>query len=248
MPILNLSPQGRFGNVCMQFLFCRALAERYRYTLHCDEWIGEKAFDVSTPRYSGPPLPRLNEITIFDHIDRGIDLEFRGYAQMQKCMVYTKRQAQEWLKIRSEWLPALGRIGSHRFSNDSIVAHHRKGDFAGYNYPMISRLSYQQTAHFYFVSGKQIEFVSEEEPTPRTDLPDDLTFLPDFYRLMNAPTLMRANSTFSFIAALLGNGLVLSPRIDGLVGGIEHDNVHFEAGNHCKLADFDFCSDLYITP
>lgn len=249
MPTLNCSLQGRFGNQVVQFLYAYFLAERWRYNFTCDEWIGEKVFDISCQRYTGPALRRINEMTFCAPGDTGDEsVEFRGYAQMSHCTIYTKRDAQSLLKIRPEILATLGRIREHHFRRDSIVAHHRKGDFIGYSYPVVSRLSYKLAAQHYFGFSAFPQYVSEEEPTPANGLPSELAFLPDFYRLMMAPTLMRANSTFSFVAALLGNGLVLSPRIDGLQGGVEHDNVLFEAGNHCKLADFSFCSDLHISP
>lgn len=252
MPILHASLQGRFGNKAMQWLFARSIAERCGADFRCDDWEGNRIFAPAVPGYFGPTLPRVNEIGLLQWSllprEAQCDIEFRGYAQMQSCMTYTKRQAQEWLRISPEWTPALDRIMGHYCPNDAIVAHHRLGDFIGYSYPVVSRLSYNQAAMHYFGFGRQIEFVSEEAPLPHPGIPDDLSFLPDFYRLMKAPTLMRANSTFSFVAGLLGNGLVLSPWIDGLKGGVEHDEVRFEAGNHCKLADFDFCSDLHVAP
>lgn len=261
MPVLNCTLQGRFGNQCMIWLFCRGLAARFGYDLCCDPWVGEKVFDIPTaPKYTGSfPLPRFNELTIWEALSNGQDVEFRGYAQtlqtqlcgqaqMRNCMIYSKRQVQSWLPIRPDLLPILERIREHHFRNDAIVAHLRADDYLPLGYPVINSDAFRKAAMLYFGFGRSIEFVSQEYPTPHRGLPDELSFLPDFYRLMMAPTLMRANSTFSFLAGLLGNGLVLSPRIDGLQGGIEHDNVKFEAGNHCRLADFSFCSDLHVAP
>lgn len=260
MPVLNVTLQGRFGNQCLIWLFCRALAERYRADLCCDSWVGSEVFDLGgVTTYDGPPLPRFNELEIDNHLARGISVEFRGYAQtlkevtcgqaqMRECMLYTKREAQSWMKINPRLLPILGELLDRQCRNDTVVAHHRKGDYPGYGYPVVSQLSYIQAARRYFGPGVKIDFVSEEYPMRSGLLPEHLSFMADFYRLMKAPTLMRANSTFSFLAGLLGNGLVLSPRIDGLAGAVEHDEVPFEAGNHCRLADFDFCSDLHVAP
>ena len=260
MPVLNVTLQGRFGNQVMIWLFCRAFADRYGYQLHCDEWIGERVFDIQPLRYGGAPLPRFNEIEIFSAIGQD-QIEFRGYgqtmlqqscgqAQMAECMIYTKRQAQSWLKIKPDLLPVLNRILANRtpIMPDTIVAHQRVGDYFGYGYSVISKKSYLDAAVKRFGSCAHVTFVTEENPLAHAPLPDELAFLPDFYRLMQAPVLMRGNSTFSFVAGLLGNGLVLSPRIDGLVGGVEHDGVQFEAGNHCRLSSLDFCSDLFVAP
>lgn len=248
MPILNVSLQGRFGNACMQVLFARGLAERFGYELRCDEWIGEKVFYIVSPRYNGPALQRHNELSICGWMEAGNDIEFRGYAQMQECMTYTRRQAREWLRFRPEIQAALNRILAHHAPRpDHIVAHRREGDYIGCGYPVISRKSYTDAALHYFGTDK-VSFVEEENPLPHPCLPDDLSFLPDFYRLVQAPTLLRGNSSFSFVAGLLNRGVVLSPRINGLRGGEIHDNVQFEAGNHCKLSDHDFCSDLHVKP
>ncbi len=126
------------------------------------------------------------------------------------------------------------------------MAHIRRGDFTGYGYPVVSEEAFDSACRYYFGCIEGLSFVSEEHPSKCDGIPDDLSFLPDFYRLMRAPTLMRANSSFSFVAGLLGNGIVLSPRIDGLTGGVEHDNVKFEAGNHCRLSHHDFCTDLFV--
>ena len=262
MPVLHTTLQGRFGNQVCQFLFCRALADRYSYDLHCDEWIGEKVFDIPpAPRHRGGQLRRHNEIDIWEEMPNGQDIEFRGYGQttmrkmdghlgMAQCTVYSKRQVQEWLPIKPDLLAILNRILANRtpLIRDSIVAHQRAGDYIGYGYPVVSKQSYLDTAVKYFGSCAHVTFVTEETALNHAPLPDELAFLPDFYRLTQAPVLMRGNSTFSFVAGLLGNGLVLSPRIDNLVGGVEHDGVQFEAGNHCRLANFDFCSDLHVVP
>lgn len=230
----------------MQYLFARAFAVLWRYEFTCDPWVGEKVFNIEHSRYSGPVLPRFNENTIGS--EKG-DIEFRGYAQMQSCMICTKRGAKEWLRFRPEIEQVLRRILANRTSSrDSIVAHQRVGDYVGYGYPIVSRQSYRDAAVHYFGSCAHVAFVAEEQPLDHAPLPDELSFLPDFYRLATAPTLMRANSSFSFVAGLLNNGLVLSPRIDGLRGGVEHDGVKFEAGNHCRLSSLDFCTDLHVSP
>lgn len=254
MPILHASLQGRFGNQCMQVLFARSIAERCGAEFRCDDWMGNKIFSSQAPTYEVAPKHRVNETELLQwsylQPDARGDIEFRGYAQMQSCLTYTKQQAQEWFTIRPEIKQVLDRILANRtpIIMDSIVAHRRVGDYFGYGYPVIGEESYRKAARHYFGSDNRLVFAMEEKPVDHSPLSDELAFLPDFYRMMQAPVLMRGNSTFSFMAGLLGNGLVLSPRINGLAGGVEHNNVRFEAGNHCKLADFDFCSDLYVSP
>lgn len=243
----------------MQWLFCYGFAQRHGIEFRCPEWIGERIFDL--PKYERPDgrrLERYNEIQLMDeshwsdrNLAPGCDVEFRGYAQTQFCAAhYTKRQAQSWLKLRPEIEAACYRnvpsFGGH--GDMPVICHLRRGDYAGYGYPIVRDDSYRTAcAEFGLDWGYAKALLSEEAPTPHAGLPDDLSFMPDFYRMMTAKTLLRANSSFSWLAALLGNGLVLSPVIDGLEGGKYHD-CRFVAGNHPKFANLSFVEDLHVAP
>lgn len=254
MPVLVLSPQGRFGNQCIQWLFAKGWAEAHGYELRHEPFIGERVFEIDGVRPDARPVHRVNEDELCelaalareqDH-PPVLDYEFRGYAQTQRSAeFYTKRQAQAWLRVRDKWSPALNRMLAHH--PDVIVGHRRVGDYAGYGYPIVSEASYRGACRKFGFDGNQLHMLTEENPTAHAGLPDDLSFLADFYRLMTAPTLLRGNSSFSWLAALLGNGLVLSPVIDGLEGGKEHD-CRFVAGNWPKFANLDFVEDLHVSP
>jgi hypothetical protein len=244
MSTLVCTLQGRTGNQAMQWLFTYAYAKKHGMTFECDEWIGERIWNL--PQYGRPskrPLLRVNELSIWP-----TECEFRGYAQHQKCMIYTKREAQGWLKFRPEIEAACQPMLAHHMR---IVAHHRRGDYIGYGYPVVSAISHINACLDHGLDANRMWMLSEEFfATDRASwpesLPPDLWFVVDFYRMAKARTLLRANSTFSWLAGLLSDGIVLSPRIDGLAGGIEHNDVKFEVGNHCKLSDHDFCTDLHV--
>lgn len=249
MPILNCTLQGRFGNQAMIYLYARAMAERTGCDFRCDDWIGNRIFDLDTPVYDGPPLRRanereLNQWSLLQRSDRH-DIEFRGYAQMQSCMIYTKTQAREWLshKLNERWRSLLSVV----MPGSRIVAHLRHGDFKGYGYPMLSSNAFETAARYYCFDPEKLYYCREESPAWADLVPGELSFIPDFLAMLTAPVLLRANSSFSWVAGLLSDGIVLSPRIDGLQGGIEHDEVRFEVGNHCKLSDNSFCTDLHVS-
>lgn len=250
--------QGRFGNQVMQWLFAYAFAQKHDLEFQCEEWVGERIFTL--PAYGRPDKRerrRMHEqqLVSWSGFHPGLrpeDVEFRGYAQMQICADhYTKRDAQRWLKLRPEIETACANaVLADKGTTDKIVCHRRVGDYVGYSYPVVSLRSYKDAcARFGLMwDSPDLTVLNEEDPTPHTGfLPDDLDFLPDFYRMMVAPTLLRANSSFSWLAALLGDGLVLSPVIDGLVGGREHDCA-FVAGNHPRFVSLDFVTDLYVSP
>ncbi len=257
MSVLVASLQGRTGNQIMQWLFAYAFAQKYGMTFQCDEWIGERIFEL--PKYERPDgsrqLPRMNEIRIFEQCldlsrPRYDDREFRGYAQSQRCMIYSKRDAQSWLRFRPE-IETGCRLAVLNDCTvpDAIVYHRRSGDYIGYGYPVVSPASYDQACREFGLNEKHpgLTILSEEDPTPHAPfIPDDISFVVDFFRMVKAPTLLRANSSFSWCAALLGNGLVLSPVVDGLVGGKQHD-CKFVAGNWPKFAPhLDFVTDLHV--
>jgi hypothetical protein len=251
MSILVLQLQGRFGNTCMEYLFARAYAERHGFELHVEPWIGERIFQISHPRpHRHDMLPVFNEVQLAERVPDG-PCVFRGYAQMQRAMLYTKRQAQAWLKLQPEIETACASaILADGSKQDRVVCHRRAGDYIGYGYPVVSWLSYKRACFRFGLQASPPDFVmlSEETPTPHAGyLPDDLSFMADFYRMMVAPTLLRGNSSFSWLAALLGDGLVLSPIIEGLEGGKEHDCA-FVAGNWPRFANLDFVTDLHVNP
>lgn len=231
---------GRFGNQVMAYLFSRAYAERHGFALHGPKWYGDEIFDIS------PMLPQRDDLP--DRCDKdwqdGESFRFTGYAQSQRCMIYTKAQAQSWLKFRPEILEKLDRavIGKR-----IRLCHLRRGDFFGYGYPVVSRGSYRNALDGLGFSALEFNFVSEESSLISNLFPDYLSFLPDFYRLTQAPILLRANSSFSWCAGLLNDGIVMSPIIDGLEGGKEHD-CEFVAGNWPRLSNFDFVTDLHVLP
>lgn len=260
MSVLVCTFQGRFGNAMLQWLFAKGWAEAHGFELRHEPFIGERVFQIEGVRPDGRPVHRVNEKELCalgvlarmqDH-PPVLDYEFRGYAQTQDCVdFYTKRQAQSWLKLRPEIETACANaVLADGGKDDRIVFHRRVGDYIGYGYPVVTMASYVRACLRFGLLCKppHLTILSEEDPTPHAGfLPDDLAFMPDFYRMMVAPTLLRANSSFSWLAALLGDGLVLSPVIEGLEGGKEHDCA-FVPGNWPRFANLDFVTDLHVSP
>ncbi len=248
MPALKLKLQGRFGNQVCQYLWARAVAEYYNYDLVCAEWIGEKIFRL-------PPVQRdatiqesmdnLNELTIEHRLRQGWDVGFMSYGQMPVKhnfhMPYTVRQAREWLRFQSN-------VEDARSDYETpVVLHRRVGDYIGYGYPVVSESSYARTCMLFQINIGAAQWVTEETAWHDTRFQQWAPFLPDFLRLCWSRVLLRGNSTFSFVAGLLSNGIVLSPVIDGKEGGKEHD-CQFVVGNHPRLANLDFTQDMHVAP
>jgi hypothetical protein len=256
MSTLVCTLQGRTGNQAMQWLFAYAYAKKYGLVFQCDEWIGERIWNL--PPYSRPglrQLPRFNEVQLAEFArniqhphELRFDFEYRGYAQTQWCVdFYTKREAISCLRLKPEVEKACIDMLPHFSKRVPITCHLRRGDYFGYNYVVVKRSSYERALECFGLLAAPC-YVSEETPWPRGDLPEELSFMPDFYRMMTTATLLRANSSFSWLAALLNpNALVLSPVIAGLEGGREHD-CQFVSGNWPRFANLNFTEDLHVSP
>ena len=261
--IISLSMMGRFGNQVMSYLFARAHANRVGAVLYCEPWLGDEVFTLPQENYQnrkwdGNRLPRRDCQTLGAE---DVNVEIRCYAQSQEAMIYTKAEAREWLTLRYN----LGQVfnvpeAMGAYASDYLVGHVRRGDYAGYGYPLVSINSYSEAVSKlglwmgddWLAEGakgkpKILRLLTEEAPTPHGDLPPHLSFLPDFYRLAGAPVLLRANSTFSWVAGLLNANRVLSPIVDGLMGGVEHE-CRFVEGNWPKFTNRDGITDLHVKP
>jgi len=109
------------------------------------------------------------------------------------------------------------------------VAHLRRDDTVhedithNWNYPVISRRSYEKAFQVFGVDSRKMEWISDDFPThpnmgwnyPKGQLRiDDIffDFFPDFLKLYFARSIFRANSSFSWWASLLSpTATVYSP-------------------------------------
>jgi hypothetical protein len=248
-PHFNLYLLGHLlGNTLFQYMFARGYCERFGFELHTDPWIGEKIFqNVSHPRPERE-LPRRAESTLNMKVGEG-EVSYYSYSQCQNCAeFYSMRKVREWLQFRPEVTEALATFVPE---DGRVVAHVRRGDFAGYGYPLVSKASYIIQARRLGAKLEDVVFVSDEHPMLHHSFDGVLAGVPDFYRLANASILLRANSTFSFWAGVIAEAdhraMVFSPVVASLLGGVEHD-VPFVEGNHARLSAFDFVTSITIPP
>lgn len=227
MRAVNLRMIGRLGNQLFQYCFARAYCELYDCELRCEPWIGEKLFNISNARIQEPFQEVHSEM---DYVPGKPNFELRGYFQSQKSLIYTRKQVQEWLTWREEFEDYA----------DKILCHLRRGDYFGYGYPVVSDASYVSACRKFGLSLKDVQSISEEKPTGKG-------FVLDFWRLANAPVMLRANSSFSWWAATLAkNQRTFSPVVEGKEGGKEHD-VEFVEGNWPRFTNLPFVTDLHLS-
>jgi hypothetical protein len=236
MAILALKFIGRLGNCMFQYATARAYAERHGLTLQTEPWIGQQIFNLSDPPIAPNNFPMRDENTLSESGEG--DIVYRSYSQQQKCLIYTRQQVRGWFAVSPELKSALSSVEKHH-----VVCHRRLGDYQGYGYVICSLASYQKALTALGLDGAH--YCTEENPIRAYSLPNELSFLPDFWAMCNASVLLRANSCFSWWAGTLGHGRVYSPVITGLHGGIEHD-VQFVEGNHPRFANLDGITDLSL--
>ncbi len=215
---------GRLGNQMFQYAFSRALAERDGRELHTNPWSGQKIFQLNDPPLDG------SEDMLPEH-----------YRQDQDSLIYTRADARRWFAWRPEVAEKLESTPSVE-----LMAHVRRGDYLVLGYPVVSDKAAMKAAHGFGFHPFFFEIASEETACPSPYFTGYLSWVPDFYRLMGADILFRANSSFSWWAATLGNGRVFSPIIEGLQGGVEHDVVPFVEGNWPRLAELPGITDLHL--
>ncbi len=238
MKTIALYNLGRLGNLMFRYAFARALAEQNGWELRTDPWVGEKIFTLDGQLHGRP--------------DGSEDIVIDEYRQAQKDLIYSRADCRRWFKWKHDVERLLhGGDGAPWWPH----AHLRRGDYKEAGYPLIGRASIDLAVaeHMFpgelrknMQPGREYIVVSDERPQLNPELVPELSFLPDFYRLMRAPVLFRANSSFSWWAATLGSGRVFSPIITGFAGGVEHDNIPYVEGNWPRLAELEFVTDLHL--
>lgn len=219
---------GRLGNRMFIWAHAKAFCEQNGYELHTEEWVGEHIFTLDNwiPR----PVTGTEDIVI------------DGYCQNQESLIYSRADCRRWFELKRG---VKAELEAFQFPQSTYV-HLRRGDYkSSSGYPLVS-LSSAVRAMNEFGLGCEYRTASDDSPLELSTFTGELSFLPDFYRLMKAPILFRSNSSFSFWAGVLSHGRIFSPIITGLAGGVEHDNVPFVEGNHPRLCELDFVTDLHL--
>lgn len=243
MPVItcHMLAQQRFGNALFIYVFARAYALAMGCELQTPYWIGQDIFqNVNEAPISvyapGTELDTETRLPV-DHWFGQKDVDVRAYCQHQRYLdFYTRTQAREWLKLKPEFESgvALKCAVGHRRLGDYMVEPQRS------NYCCVNESSYHAAAEKFGVP-RPLMFIHEGW---RDHGLGEWNWLVDFLLLRNSEYLFRANSSFSWWAATLGNGKVFSPVVGDKTG--PHD-VEFVEGNWpCTAGKFRNQSDLHL--
>jgi hypothetical protein len=223
---------GRFGNQLFQYSFAKAYAEIIGAELQTPPWVGQKIFNIDDP-----PITDNLQKTNVDEISWGeTDIDLFGYFQFKEATeILERHKLKKWFTFREKWTELFAPM-----NNYYIAAHVRKGDYQSCNtYGVLEKKIYLEACNKFGLDNSKIVWVTEECPKNNIETEGELSFLPDFMTLVNAPVILRGNSSFSWWAATLGNGKIYSPIID-------NGPFHFVNGNHPRFAEAKKHDEFHI--
>jgi hypothetical protein len=239
-PTIGVTFSGGFGNQLFQYAFARAYAESHNATLLTPDWIGQKIFSISDQPLNHD-LPRSG----FDEIPNGrVNIILNGYFQFQDAINFLSRaKLKTWFCFKNKWRARFN-------TNFHIAAHLRRGDYANFSniYCLVSEASYVVACGKFGLDPNNIHWIKEGSRKQSQDLLDlGVPFLEDFMLLVNANNILRANSSFSWWANVLGDGKAFSPVVENRLG---MQDVDFVEGNWPRLVDKTNCgtniTDLHL--
>ena len=213
---------GRFGNAMFQYAVARAYAESIGAELRVGNWIGRDLFEgVNDKSSEGLNLPNIQD----EKLDGVTDVHLHGYFQREEHVaLLSRKKLKEWFKPRPQWV----RKGF------DLIFHKRRGDYIGNGYyAVVSDKSYDDAAHKFGYDPAKAEVFSDGR--------DQNLIYDDFFNLAASRVLFRANSSFSFWAGVLCDGIVYSPVVEDRTGDIDCE---FVKGNYPKL--MQMFKDLHI--
>lgn len=231
----NLNRIGRVGNQLFLYVFAKAYALAHGCELQVGPWLGREIFANATEELPIKDLPQTeldskNPAKLDSYFGKK-NIDLFTYAQHQKHIdFYTRTQARQWLTLKPEYEAFAPK------KRPECVAHIRHGDYVtkySKYYSAITNESYARAVEE-FCLPKPV-YVFDGWKKPSSALPQELSWLEDFLFMRDAEILLRANSSFSWWAATLGNGVTYSPVVGSKVGW---QDVEFVEGNWPTTAGY----------
>ena len=243
--IIQVQFVGRLGNQLQQYCSMKAYALSIGAEFETAPWWGREVFvNATEPDYSCE-LPGVNDGACGHEPslqEEQTNVRVSGYFMMQRWAGLLSRvQCREWLQINPSMIEACG----PKIKPWYMAAHVRQGDSIGSEmYCQVKESSYLRACEKHHLPIEHLVWVRENEPRIIPGIPH---WLPDFVTLARSDILLRANSSYSWWAAMISTGKVFSPVVEDRVGPRE---VEFVEGNWPRIADTNRTGvkveDLYV--
>lgn len=237
---------GGVGNQLHKYCAARAWAHFVGARFEAPDWWGRRVFEgpAADPLSSCELPPRQCGDNGSPQLQDGeTNFALVGYCQTQFFVsMMARAELKQHLRIRREWLELIGPPPADWYA----AAHVREGDYVGHHcYANITEESYLRACDEFGIFRERLVWCRETQARKVVGLPpawDGLGrdgWLPDFVTLMRARYLLRANSSFSWWAAVLGDAeRVFAPVVEANVGRFD---APFVPGNHPRIAHPDRC-------
>ena len=222
----NLGQEGRFGNQLLQYAYLRLYAEAAGCDVETNDWIGRDLFGLSDP-FISKALPRLDEKT-FDAVGAiapgarpRSDVDLAGFFAFPTAKyAHRKARLRELFRLQGAARGAFDAAWDAiaRDGRAVVAIHIRRADF-GYGPFWIAPMEWY---HAWLEQNwsrwpDPVLYIATDDPSIMPaferyqtlsaknfpEFPRDLAFVLDFFVMARADTLAIANSTFSFVAAML---------------------------------------------
>jgi hypothetical protein len=196
--LVTISCLGNYGRFGNQLF-------QYAYARALAEQLGA---ELHTPDWIGrelfigvdePLMQTKGDIDLFDYFQNPEHLE-----------LLSRKKVRDWFQFKNP-----PKVAKH-----NLIFNKRRGDYLTHadQYPIVSDASYIKGAEKYNLDHTKALILDQDNPD----------FLTDFCLMMNCNNLFRANSTFSWWAATLGDCQVYSPKVEDKTGWVD---VEFVKGN-----------------
>jgi len=181
--------------------------ERFNSTEDIDV---EKYFENSLPRYEGPPLPERFVDWGYHDVILTESTNLSGHMQSEKYFSHALDEVRWQLRMKDE--PP---------QNDYVAVHWRAGDYNdGEGYHPRLTMNYYRPAMAEFHGAKFLVFSDDIAGArqmfgPGVEYSEGRDYLEDFKRLKKCSSFIIANSSYSAMAAVLGDApdkRVIAPR------------------------------------
>jgi hypothetical protein len=196
--LVTISCLGNYGRFGNQLF-------QYAYARAFAEELGA---ELHTPDWIGrqlfigvdePIMQNKGDIDLFDY-----------FQNPEHLALLSKKKVKEWFRFKNP-----PKVQKH-----NVVIHKRRGDLLTQldQYAVVSDESYIAGVKKFNLDYKEALILDKEHSD----------FVTDFWLMMNCNNLFRANSTFSWWAATLGDCQVYSPKVEDKIGWVD---VEFVKGN-----------------